>query len=207
MLGIGEAFPKFEANACVRQRGDAPFQPVTQVSFPGQWVVYFFWPRDFTPVCATEVSAFAALAAEFRNRDAQIVGVSGDSEFVHMAWSQNADQPDELPFPFVADVKRTLTAALGVLDPIEFVPRRATYLVDPSGVIRHVSVNDYSVGRNPSEILRVLDALQTDDLCPSNWEKGAATIARNQAASGAVPHYKIPLKPVGQVNGSLERNH
>jgi peroxiredoxin (alkyl hydroperoxide reductase subunit C) len=103
---------------------------------------------------------------------AQILGGSTDSEFVHLAWRQNRADLKALPFPMLADIKRELTAALSSLDPAEGVAHRATFIVDPENVIRFVSVNDLSVGRNPQEGLRVLDALQTDELCPCNWQKG-----------------------------------
>nr|WP_275531968.1 peroxiredoxin [Ensifer aridi] len=110
----------------------------------------FFWPKDFTFVCP----------------------VSTDSEYVHLAWRQNHIDLKDLSFPMLPDIKRELSAALGILHPEEGVALRATFVVDPEGVIRFVSVNDLSVGRNPREVLRVLDALQTDELCPFNWQKG-----------------------------------
>ena len=145
-------------------------------SYPGKWKVYFFWPKDFTFVCPTEIAGFAKLDRDFRDRDAQLLGVSIDSEYVHLAWRQNHPDLKELPFPMVADVKRELSTALGVLDRREGVPLRATFIVDPQGVIRFVAVNDLNVGRNPDEVLRVLDALQTDELCPCNWKKGEDTL-------------------------------
>jgi peroxiredoxin (alkyl hydroperoxide reductase subunit C) len=110
--------------------------------------------------------------SDFQDRDAQILGGSTDSEFVHLAWRQNRGDLKAVPFPMLADIKRELTAALGSLDAAEGVAQRATFIVDPENVIRFVSVNDLSVGRNPQEVLRVLDALQTDELCPCNWQKG-----------------------------------
>jgi peroxiredoxin (alkyl hydroperoxide reductase subunit C) len=134
--------------------------------------VLFFWPKDFTFVCPTEIAAFGRLAGEFADRDAVVYGVSTDSEFVHLAWRQNHEDLRDLPFPMLADIKSELSTALGVLDKNEGVALRATFIVDPEGIIRFVSVNDLSVGRNPQEVLRVLDALQTDELCPCNWQKG-----------------------------------
>jgi peroxiredoxin (alkyl hydroperoxide reductase subunit C) len=134
--------------------------------------VVFFWPKDFTFVCPTEIAAFGKLNREFSDRDAVVYGVSTDSEFVHLAWRQNHADLKGLPFPMLADIKRELSTALGILDKQEGVALRATFIVDPEGVIRFVSVNDLSVGRNPQEVLRVLDALQTDELCPCNWQKG-----------------------------------
>jgi peroxiredoxin (alkyl hydroperoxide reductase subunit C) len=127
-------------------------------------------------VCPTEIAAFAKLDRDFKDRDAQVIGGSTDSEFVHLAWRQNHPDLKNLPLPMLADIKRELCARLGILDPKEGGAQRATFVVDPDGVIRFVSVNDLSVGRNPKELLRVLDALQTDELCPCNWQKGEAVL-------------------------------
>jgi len=172
MLGVGEKFPAYSLQATVSLEKGKTFLTVTDRDYKDQWKVYFFWPKDFTFVCPTEIAAFGKLNGEFRDRDAQILGGSTDSEFVHLAWRQNHPDLKNLPFPMLADIKRELTGALGILDPIEGVAQRATFIVDPQNVIRFVSVNDLSVGRNPQEVLRVLDALQTDELCPCNWQKG-----------------------------------
>jgi peroxiredoxin (alkyl hydroperoxide reductase subunit C) len=153
------------------------FETLSDQSFAGKWKVYFFWPKDFTFVCPTEIAAFAQLEREFAERSAQVLGVSTDSEYVHLAWRQQHPDLRNLPFPMIADLKRELSQALGVLDKREGVALRATFIVDPQGVIRFASVNDLSVGRNPGEVLRVLDALQTDQLCPCNWQKGEATLS------------------------------
>ena len=176
MLGVGEHFPAFSLSATVSIDKGKAFQPITGQDYPGKWKVYFFWPKDFTFVCPTEIAAFGKLNHEFQDRDAQVLGGSTDSEFVHLAWRQNHADLKDLPFPMLADIKRELCAALGILDPKEGVAQRATFVVDPENVIRFVSVNDLSVGRNPQEVLRVLDALQTDELCPCNWQKGDAVL-------------------------------
>lgn len=172
MLTIGDRLPAFDLNAVVSIDPDKAFQRIGQASNPGKWKVLFFWPKDFTFVCPTEIAAFGRLNTEFNDRDAVIYGVSIDSEFVHLAWRNNHADLKNLPFPMLADIKRELSSSLGVLDRNEGVALRATFIVDPEGVIRFVSVNDMSVGRNPEEVLRVLDALQTDELCPCNWKKG-----------------------------------
>ena len=102
--------------------------------------------------------------------------MSTDSEYVHLAWRKDKEELRDLPFPMLSDIKRELTGALGILDAQAGVAQRATYIVAPEGVIRFVYVTDLSVGRNPSEVLRVLDALQTDELCPCNWQKGQETL-------------------------------
>jgi peroxiredoxin (alkyl hydroperoxide reductase subunit C) len=152
------------------------FKELTNDDYEGKWKVYFFWPKDFTFVCPTEIAAFGKLNKEFADRDAQILGGSTDSEFVHHAWRTHHDDLRDLPFPMLADIKRDLTGQLGILDPEAGVAQRATYIVDPDNVIRFAYVTDLSVGRNPQEVLRVLDALQTDELCPCNWQKGEETI-------------------------------
>ena len=172
MSGVGQRFPQFSLTGVVSNDVAHAFQPFTQDSFPGKWRVVFFWPKDFTFVCPTEIAAFGKLNREFRDRDAVVYGVSIDSEFVHLAWRRDHPDLKNLPFPMLADVKREITGAFGVLDKKEGVALRATFIVDPEGVIRFVSVNDLNVGRNVDEVLRTLDALQTDELCPCNWKQG-----------------------------------
>jgi alkyl hydroperoxide reductase subunit AhpC len=177
MLSVRSSFPQFRLTACVNRNEKFAFQTISAGDFPGKWIVYFFWPKDFKPVCATELYEFGQLVQEFSERDAVLVGGSVDSEFVHLAWSRQGEGPDQLPFPLLSDIRRDLASALGILDSQEGVSQRATFVVDPSNIIRFASVNDFSVGRNPNEVLRVLDALQTDALCPSNWTRGSAVIA------------------------------
>jgi peroxiredoxin (alkyl hydroperoxide reductase subunit C) len=177
MLTVGEKFPSFSVTATVSRDKDKAFETITHESYPGKWKLYFFWPKDFTFVCPTEIAAFGKINSEFQDRDTQILGGSTDSEYVHLAWRNNHEDLKDLPFPMLADIKRDLTGELGVLDINAGVAQRATFIVDPENIIRFVYVTDLSVGRNPQEVLRVLDALQTDDLCPCNWQKGEATLA------------------------------
>jgi len=172
MLGVGVPFPAYSLTATVSLEKGKAFETITDQTYNDKWKVYFFWPKDFTFVCPTEIAAFGKLNREFADRDAQILGGSTDSEFVHHAWRRDHPDLKNLPFPMLADVKRELCSALGILDPQAGVAQRATYVVDPDNIIRFVSVNDLSVGRNPQEVLRVLDALQSDELCPCNWQKG-----------------------------------
>ena len=136
----------------------------------------FLWPMDFTFVCPTEIAEFGKRNADFAERDAQLLGASTDTHYVHLAWRQNHADLKQLPYPMLADTKREFSQALGVLHKAAGVPLRATFIVDPEGIIRHVGVNDLSVGRNVDEVLRILDALQTDGLCPCNWQKGDPTL-------------------------------
>jgi len=176
MLGVGEQFPEFQVQATVSTDLKNAFKDITHESYPGKWKLYFFWPKDFTFVCPTEIAGFAKLNRDFQDRDCQILGGSTDSEFVHLAWRQHHEDLKNLPFPMLADVKRELCEELGILDPSAGVAQRAAFLVDPENVIRFVTVTDLNVGRNPDEVLRVLDALQTDELCPCNWKKGEETL-------------------------------
>jgi len=176
MLTVGEKFPAFEVTATVGLDPNTAFETINEASYPGKWKVYFFWPKDFTFVCPTEIAAFGKLNQEFLDRDAQLLGGSIDSEYVHLAWRNNHPDLKNLPFPMLSDIKRELTGELGVLDLKAGVAQRATFIVDPENVIRFVYVTDLSVGRNPQEVLRVLDALQTDELCPCNWHKGEETL-------------------------------
>ena len=176
MLTIGDSFPKSTLKAV--KAGPAgldlatAFTDIGPDTDAGKWKLVFFWPKDFTFVCPTEIVAFGKLAREFADRDTVVYGVSIDSEFVHLNWRLHHDELRDLPIPMLADVKRELSTACGVLDRNEGVALRATFLVDPDGIIRYAAVNDLSVGRNPAEVLRVLDALQSDELCPCNWNKG-----------------------------------
>jgi peroxiredoxin (alkyl hydroperoxide reductase subunit C) len=172
MLTVGDKFPSFDLNAVVDVDPAKAFERITDQSNKGKWKIVFFWPKDFTFVCPTEIAAFGKLNGDFNDRDAVVYGASIDSEFVHLAWRQNHADLKDLPFAMLADIKRELTTALGILDKNEGVAMRATYIVDPDGIIRFASVTDLNVGRNTQEVLRVLDALQTDELCPCNWQKG-----------------------------------
>lgn len=175
MLTVGNKLPAFSLQATVSLEAGKEFETISHESHPGKWRVLFAWPMDFTFVCPTEIAAFGHKNREFADRDAQVLGMSTDTHFVHLAWRRDHADLRDLPFPMLADTKRELSQALGILH-ADGVPLRATFIVDPEGVIRWVSVNDLSVGRNVDEVLRTLDALQTDELCPCNWQKGDATL-------------------------------
>jgi peroxiredoxin (alkyl hydroperoxide reductase subunit C) len=176
MLTVGDRFPDFRLQAAVGLEKGKEFEEITSASHPGKWKVVFFWPMDFTFVCPTEIAEFGRRTPDFEDRDTQVLGASTDSQYVHVAWRTHHADLKALPFPMLADTKRELSSALGILHRQEGVALRATFVVDPEGIIRHVSVNDLSVGRNVEEVLRVLDALQTDELCPCNWKKGEPTL-------------------------------
>jgi peroxiredoxin (alkyl hydroperoxide reductase subunit C) len=176
MLTVGAKFPTFNLKSVGQGDLKTAFSDMTDKSFPGKWKVFVFWPKDFTFVCPTEIVGFAGLDKEFKDRDAQLIGGSTDSEFVHFAWRESREDLKKVAYPWVADIKRELSQSLGILHADEGVCLRATFIVDPQGIIRFASVNDLSVGRNPQEVLRVLDALQTDELCPCNWKQGEDTL-------------------------------
>ena len=176
MLTIGDKFPEFQLKAAVSLEQGKEFVDITQDSYPGKWKVVFFWPMDFTFICPTEIAEFGRKNQEFADRDAQLLGASTDTHWVHLAWRKQHPDLKELPYPMLADTKRELSSALGILHKEDGVPLRVTYIVDPQGIVRHVSANDLSVGRNVEEVLRVLDALQTDELCPCNWKMGEPSL-------------------------------
>jgi lipoyl-dependent peroxiredoxin subunit C len=174
VLTVGDRFPEYDLTACVSIDPNAAFKAIDHKSYGGRWRIVFFWPKDFTFVCPTEIAEFGRLNGDFAARGAQVLGVSVDSEYAHFAWRK--DHPDlrELPFPMLSDIKRELTTDLGILG-ADGVAQRATYIVDPNNVVQFVMVTPRSVGRNVTEVLRVLDALQSDELCPCNWTKDDQT--------------------------------
>jgi lipoyl-dependent peroxiredoxin subunit C len=176
MLTVGDKLPSFALEAVVSTEQGKEFHKISNQSYPGKWLVLFAWPMDFTFICPTEIAEFGKRAREFADRDAQILGFSGDTQYVHLAWRKDHKDLRTLPYPMLADTKRELSTALGILEKNAGVPLRATFIVDPEGVIRWSQVNDLSVGRSVDEVLRVLDALQTDELCPCNWKPGQATL-------------------------------
>lgn len=176
MLTVGDRFPSFDLQATVSNDLSSAFTRITDQDFAKQWKVIFFWPKDFTFVCPTEIAEFGRLNDDFAQANAKVLGASTDSEFVHLAWRDQHPQLNNLPFPMLSDIKRELSHELGIIDKTEGVAQRATFIVDPEGIIRYASVTDLSVGRNAQEVLRVLEALQTGELCPASWQKGTDTL-------------------------------
>lgn len=170
VTGVRPGFNHHEEN------GVSAFEPITEKSFEGKWKVIYFWPKDFTFVCPTEISGFDKLARQFEERDAVLMGGSTDNEFCKLGWRRDHKDLDKLGHWSFADVTGTLVDQLGVRDKAAGVALRATFVVDPDNTIQHVSVNNLNVGRSPEEILRILDGLQTDELCPCNRAVGGATL-------------------------------
>jgi alkyl hydroperoxide reductase subunit AhpC len=175
MLTIGDRFPAYDLVG-VTSNELTGFKDFNKDSAKGKWQVYFFWPKDFTFICPTEIEGFAALYDQFSKQNAQLYGVSTDSEFVHLAWRKSHPSLSTLPFPMLSDIKRELSQQLGIIHRDEGVCLRATFIVDPEGIIRHVSVNDLSVGRSPEEVLRLLEGYQNGGLIPCNWQPGQAPL-------------------------------
>jgi lipoyl-dependent peroxiredoxin subunit C len=186
IVTIGSQFPEFKKKAVVSIEKGKEFQDVSNETFKGQWAVMFWWPKDFTFVCPTEIAEFNKNYSNFTDRDTVLLGASTDSEFVHAAWRRDHSDLRDLKFPMIADTSKSLAAALNILtDDDEKIAYRATFIIDPEGIVRWININDLSVGRNVAEVLRVLDALQTDELCPCNWTKGEETLSNKLAAEVA----------------------
>ncbi|BBB15826.1 alkylhydroperoxide reductase C [Candidatus Rickettsiella viridis] len=182
MLKVGDRLPEFKLTATVDTDINKAFTEISYDSYPGKWLVLFFWPKDFTFVCPTEIVAFNDLNDQFKENNAVLLGGSTDSEFVHRAWRQYNKDLSNLSFPMLSDIKHELCNNLGILDSAAGVAQRATFIIDPEGIIRFNMVTDLSVGRNPEEVLRILRALQDGGLCPCNWQPGQNTINVAEAA-------------------------
>jgi peroxiredoxin (alkyl hydroperoxide reductase subunit C) len=165
--------PKFNH---AEENGQSAFEAITEKSFPGKWKIVYFYPKDFTFVCPTEIVGFDKLAGQFAERDAVLLGGSTDNEFCKLGWRREHKDLDRLNHWSFADVTGSLVDQLGVRDKVEGVALRATFIVDPDNTIQHVSVNNLNVGRSPEEVLRILDGLQTDELCPCNRGVGGSTL-------------------------------
>ena len=181
MLGVGDKVPSFKVQGVkpgfneIEEGGESAFEEITEASFEGKWKCIYFYPKDFTFVCPTEIAEFGRLSEEFADRDCIVMGGSSDNEFVKLAWRRDHADLNKLPSWQFADTTGSLIDGLGIRSE-EGVALRATFLVDPHGTIQHVYVNNLNVGRNPQDTLRVLDALQTDELCPCNRAVGGDTL-------------------------------
>jgi peroxiredoxin (alkyl hydroperoxide reductase subunit C) len=175
MLTVGDKFPEFNVTANVSREKGKEFKQLTNADFEGKWIVFYAYPKDFTFVCPTEIVEFDRHTRDFADRDAVVIGGSTDNEFSHLAWRNNHADLANVQTPLV-HINPTLASQLGIIHKEGGVALRVTFVVDPQGIIRSVSAYDLSVGRNVGEVLRTLDALQSDELCPCNWQKGEDTI-------------------------------
>lgn len=168
MIAVGEGAPDFTLKGIYRDRvGDYSLK-----SYRRRWAVLFFYPADFTFICPTEVVGFSKLAADFRAEDAEILGISVDSVETHREWIKELGG---LEYPLLGDAEKQVSRAYGVLDETEGVCQRATFLIDPAGTVGYVVMSHMNVGRSVEETLRVLKALRTGRLCPSDWQPGDET--------------------------------
>lgn len=190
LLTIDDEFPEFSLTALKGGNlhdidADKPedyFETVDNNSYDGKWRVIFFYPKDFTFVCPTEIKAFGDLNDEFFDRDCQVLGVSIDSEYSHFQWRATNNKLLEIPFPMLADIKHELVQATGV-ENADGVADRVTFIVNPENKIQFVSATPDSVGRSVEEVLRVLDALQTAGPCGCDWKKNDPTIDKLDVVS------------------------
>lgn len=169
---VTQPAPAFTAQALVGRE----FHSVSLSDYRGKWVLLFFYPMDFTFVCPTELIGLNDQYVEFVGRDCVVLCASTDTVYSHLGWVQADKQLDSLKFPLIGDVTKSLARSYGVLLEDQGIALRGSFLIDPSGTIRWINVNDLGTGRSVEEILRVLDALQTDKMCPCNWKKGEQTL-------------------------------
>lgn len=184
---VGKVAPDFTATAVV----DQEFKTIRLSDYQGKYVVLFFYPLDFTFVCPTEVGAFSDRHPEFKALNTEVLGVSVDSEFAHLAWIQTPRKEGgvgDLAFPLVSDLSKAISAAYGVLEPEAGVALRGLFIIDAEGVIQHITVNNFSFGRSIDETLRLLKAIQRiqsngNEVCPVDWQEGDPTMIPNPKAA------------------------
>lgn len=184
LLSIGDTFPAFDLVAVkpgnlvlvdAYKHEDYFMRVTNELDYEGQWTVVFFWPKNFSIVCPTEIMEFARHFNDFDKIDTRIIGVTTDNEFSTFAWRKTQKELQDVPFPLASDLTHEFTLACGVLND-EGVCDRATYIIDPEGKVRSVSCSDTNVGRSVKEVLRQLSALQTHSFCVADWKTGQQTI-------------------------------
>jgi len=183
MISPGSPLPEFKTVACVSIEKGKEFKNISSKDFPGKWLVIYTYPKDFTFICPTEITDFDKKLKAFADRDAVVLGGSTDNEHSHLAWRKDHQDLKGLNHALLF-FNPSMVQSLGVGHPTAGVALRATIIVDPQGVVRFSSANDLSVGRNIDEVLRVLDGLQTDELCPCNWKKGEETLTQKMKKAG-----------------------
>jgi peroxiredoxin (alkyl hydroperoxide reductase subunit C) len=178
--------PNFQAQAVMP---DGSFKEVSLSDYRGKYVLLFFYPLDFTFVCPTEIIAFSDRVKDFAGANVQVLGVSVDSHFTHLAWRNTARADGglgKIEYPLIADLSKTISQAYDVLLPAG-IALRGLFLIDKNGVVRHQVVNDLPLGRSVDEALRMVKALQFveshGEVCPANWQEGKATIKPNPQGS------------------------
>merc|ERR1740123_545284 len=186
-VNIGEKAPDFSSIALTP---DLKFEDLTLSQFSGQWLLLFFYPLDFTFVCPTEIISFSESAGHFRELNTAVLGASVDSQYSHLAWANTPRSKGglgDIKIPIIADLTRELSRDYGVMMEKEGHTCRGTFIIDPKGIVRHLSMNDPPVGRNVEEYLRLIQAYQYADqhgeVCPAQWTPGAKTIKPDPAGS------------------------
>jgi len=170
---VGKPAPPFNLDGVLA----GEFRNYRLADYRGKWVVLFFYPLDFTFVCPTEIKGFNNAAGEFEKLNAVVFGVSVDSTWAHKAWIERGDLGD-LKYPLLSDIRKEAARNYGVLDERSGVALRGLFIIDDKGVLQFQSVNNLSVGRSTEETLRMLEALQTGELCPVNWKPGQKTLGK-----------------------------
>lgn len=173
MLQVGKTAPNFELESVMP---DGSFKNIRLEDYKGKWVVVFFYPLDFTFVCPTEITGFSKRIGEFRELNAEVIGISVDSVHSHLAWINSS--LGKIEYPLASDIGRFTSKDYNVLMEDKGFTLRGTYIVDPDGVLKWLLVNDNNVGRSVDETLRVIRALQTGERCPVDWEAGQATLGK-----------------------------
>jgi alkyl hydroperoxide reductase subunit AhpC len=171
MVKVGQPAPDFTLEGVMGRE----FTTVSLSDYRGKWVVLFFWPLDFTFVCPTEIKEFSARYKEIENLNGQVLGISVDSKYAHLAW---VDDIGEQAYPLLSDITKEVSRAYDVLVENQGIALRGTFIIDPQGIVRWIVVSDLNVGRSVSETIRVLEALQTGELCPVEWRPGEKTLGK-----------------------------
>jgi peroxiredoxin (alkyl hydroperoxide reductase subunit C) len=171
-IQVSRPAPEFTGQALVARE----FKTVSLADYRGQWVLLFFYPMDFTFVCPTELVGLSDKLAEFKERQCAVIAASTDTVYSHLGWVNAEPQLAGLQYPILGDVTKSIARSYGVLLEEEGIALRGSFLIDPSGKLRWANVNDLGTGRSIEEILRVLDALQTDKLTGCGWKKGDKTL-------------------------------
>ena len=188
-LRVGQEAPEFTATAVF----DQEFKTIKLSDYRGQYTILFFYPLDFTFVCPTEIIAFSDRYNDFKAINTEILGVSVDSEFSHLAWMQTDRKEGgigDIDYPLISDIKKEISDAYNVLDPEAGVALRGLFIIDKEGIIQHATINNLSFGRSVDETLRTLKAIQhvqnnPDEVCPAGWEEGAKTMNPDPVKSKA----------------------
>lgn len=185
MISVLQKAPEFTLPAVV---GNGDFKEVSLADYRGKFVVLFFYPLDFTFVCPSEILAFNSRVADFKAKNCEVLGVSVDSRFTHLAWKNTAVENGgigNIQYPLVEDLTKSIARSYGILFN-ESVALRGLFLIDTRGVVRHAVINDLPLGRSVKEALRILDALQFvethgDQVCPADWQEGEEAMQPSKA--------------------------